>query len=188
MASKSSTWLETAQQSLEKEGLYVLQDSEVGERIEVFASAGYPYGTIRALELLTEPVIFDPRIRDILRAHRDDFILGHSLRYTAKPGRYFRFWCGGPNTRLLFVVHQWAKGSKVDYWVGSHKVALPVLGPRINSSQRKVMDPLPENIRTALVEAGCKPRTIEFVKGGLIITDARIAFEHKKGYEFANKR
>ncbi|KAK5636816.1 hypothetical protein RRF57_012528 [Xylaria bambusicola] len=159
MASKSSTWLETAQQSLEKEGLYVLQDSEVGERIEVFASAGYPYGTIRALELLTEPVIFDPvstvdantclpsnylkRIRDILRAHRDDFILGHSLRYTAKPGRYFRFWCGGPNTRLLFVVHQWAKGSKVDYWVGSHKVALPVLGPRINSSQRKVMDHCP---------------------------------------------
>ncbi|KAI1182634.1 hypothetical protein F5B17DRAFT_435417 [Nemania serpens] len=167
MASQKSSWLETAQQSLEEKGLYELRDFEVGKRIKAFELAGYPYGTIRALELLTEPVIFDPRIRDILRAHPFHFVLGHSLRYTARPGRYFRFWCGGPNTRLLFVVHQWAKGSQVDYWIGSHKVALPILGPRMDGKQRKAMDPLPENQKKALVEAGCKPQRIEFEEGGL---------------------
>ncbi|CAG9950507.1 unnamed protein product [Clonostachys rosea f. rosea IK726] len=173
--------LETAQQFLHQNGFFELPDFEVGDHIAVFQSKGFPYGTIFALELLIETVIFDPRIREILHAYSDDFILGHHLRYTAKPGRFFRFWAGGPNTRRLFVVHQWAKGSRVDYWIGSHKVALPVLQP-----QQKNMEPLHENDRESLIEAGCKPQEFDFPEGGLIITDARISFDRKAGYEFAS--
>lgn len=93
------------------------------------------------------------------------FVLGHSLKYVAKPGHIFRFWGGGPNTRLLLVVQQWTTGSHVEFWIGSHKVELPVVKP--NNQQRKVMDPLPESSRDALVEAGCDPRDLKFPKGAL---------------------
>ncbi|KAI1249784.1 hypothetical protein MGN70_009398 [Eutypa lata] len=165
MASGTS-WLGTAKQSLDENGFFELQDFEVGERIKAFQSRGFPYGTVYALEFI-ETVIFDPRTRDVLKAYTDNFILGHHLRYTAKPGRFFRFWPGGPNTRPLFVVHQWAKGSRIDYWIGSHTVTLPILKPRLDNQQRKVMEALPENTREALIEAGCKPREFHFPEGGL---------------------
>ncbi|KAL6406451.1 hypothetical protein AUP68_09245 [Ilyonectria robusta] len=163
----STSWLETAKRSLDENGFFELPDSEVGERIGSFQSRDFPYGTIFALELLVEPVVFDPRTRDILNAYPGDFALGHHLRYTAKPGRFFRFWPGGPGTHRFFVLHQWAKGSRVDYWIGSHKVALPTLQPRLDNDQRKVMEPLLENTGESLVEAGCKPREFHFPEGGL---------------------
>ncbi|KAK8016054.1 hypothetical protein PG993_014243 [Apiospora rasikravindrae] len=194
--------LEAAKLALEEHGFLQLQDSEIGEHIRTFQSRGFPYGTILALELLTEHVIFDPvsndiillmahltvfkRVRDILKTFSPDFVLAHSLRYTAKPQRFFRFSSGGPNTPLLIVAHQWAKGSRVDYWIGSHKVALPVLATDLDRDQRKVKEPLLENTKNALVEAGCKPQPFYFPEGGLIIADARVAFEHTEGYEFAN--
>ncbi|KAK8092140.1 uncharacterized protein PG998_015153 [Apiospora kogelbergensis] len=178
--------LEAAKLALEEHGFFQLQDCEIGERIRTFQSRGFPYGTILALELLTEHVIFDPRVRDTLKAFSNDFVLAHSLRYTAKPKRFFRFWSGGPNTPLLIVAHQWAKGSRVEYWIGSHKVVLPVLATHLDHDQRKVKEPLLENTRNALVDAGCKPQPFYFPEGGLIIADARVAFEHTEGYEFAN--
>jgi hypothetical protein len=52
--------LETAQQFLHQNGFFELPDFEVGDHIAVFQSKGFPYGTIFALELLIETVIFDP--------------------------------------------------------------------------------------------------------------------------------
>ncbi|KJK78697.1 hypothetical protein H634G_06073 [Metarhizium anisopliae BRIP 53293] len=180
------SWLETAKQSLDESGFFELPDLEVGERISTFQSRNFPYGTVFALELLVEPVIFDPRTRDILNAYPEHFVLGHQVRYTAKPGRFFRFWAGAERTSRVFVVHQWAKGSRVDYWIGSHKVTLPVLRPRLDNQQRKVMEPLLENTKESLIDAGCKPREFHFPEGGLIITDARISFDRQAGYEFAD--
>lgn len=54
------SWLETAKQSLDESGFFELPDFEVGERISTFQSRNFPYGTTFALELLVEPVIFDP--------------------------------------------------------------------------------------------------------------------------------
>ncbi|KAK7991530.1 hypothetical protein PG988_000324 [Apiospora saccharicola] len=168
-------WLDTAKQSLEEDGFIQLQDYEVGKRIEVFQSKGFPYKTVLGLEFI-ETVIFDPRIRDILRAFPGKFILGHRLRYTAKPGRYHRFWPGGP--RAFFVVHQWARESEVEYWTGSHRVEL--------QDKTQAMDEaLPEYTRDELIATGCKPKKFLFPNGGLIIADARIFCEHQIGYEFA---
>lgn len=55
-----TSWLETVKQSLDESGFFELPDFEVGERISTFESRNFPYGTIFALELLVEPVIFDP--------------------------------------------------------------------------------------------------------------------------------
>ena len=89
------------------------------------------------------------------------------MRYTAKPGRFFRFWAGGPETRKFFVVHQWARKSRVDYWKGSHKVKLPVLRPHLDDDKAK--EALLENTIEPLLEAGCKAEEFDFPDGGMYV-------------------
>ncbi|KAK8070315.1 hypothetical protein PG994_006931 [Apiospora phragmitis] len=172
----ASDWLEAANQSLQEDGFLALQDFEVGNRLEAFQSEGFPWRTLRGLESV-EAVLFDPRIRDILKAQHAKFILGHRLRYSAKPGCHRRFWDGGPSA--FFVVHEWAKGSTVECWVGSHQVA-------IQHDSEATGAPVFEYAKEKLEATGCKSKTFHFPRGGLLIADARVIWDMQAGYEIVN--
>jgi hypothetical protein len=89
----------------------------------------------------------------------DGCSLGHFLRYIAEPGHYECHRKGDKedNVRVLVLQH-WARGSRVDYYPGSHVVDLPV---------KEGVRSLLETTKAALDEAGCFAQEEVFPDGGL---------------------
>ncbi|KAK9787909.1 hypothetical protein SCARD494_10159 [Seiridium cardinale] len=104
-------------------------------------------------------------IGDILKSFPNKFVLRHSLKYIANPGRIFRYWPGGPVTSLMFAVHQWTKRSCAVYWIGSHKIPSPS-SPRLDSKHGP-LDPLNVGSEELLRKAGCTTGEFCLPEGGM---------------------
>ncbi|KAK5212200.1 hypothetical protein LTR41_002442 [Exophiala xenobiotica] len=138
------------------------------------ARKAFPYLSEYGLDFCKQHVLDDVRIRSILESFFDRCSLGHWLRYNEYPGHIECFRRGGPKAGLrVLIVHLWAKGSRAKYYGGSHLHDLPT-----EKGERSLY----EISQRALDEGGCKSKEIEFTDGGLVILDARLGFETKKGY------
>ncbi|RDH26961.1 hypothetical protein BDQ94DRAFT_123624 [Aspergillus welwitschiae] len=99
--------------------------------------------------------------------------LGLYLRYRRDPGHIFCFRKGGPKAGLrVLIVHVWGKGSRATYYGGSHLHSLPTVG---------AANGLFEIPSAALRSVRCQGTDVEITNGGLVILDARLAFEIKQG-------
>ncbi|KAF2177368.1 hypothetical protein K469DRAFT_720701 [Zopfia rhizophila CBS 207.26] len=166
--------LETAMKSLYEEGFVDLNDPEVGELVSEMEKKSFPYLSPYGLDYCKQYVLNDTRIRSIIESLLSKCSLGHWLRYKALPGHIECFRKGGPEAGLrALIVQQWAKGSRVDYYGGSHQHDLPT-----EKGERS----LHETSQAALDAASCKASEKEFPDGGLVIRDARLYAETKTGY------
>ncbi|KAK3328704.1 hypothetical protein B0T19DRAFT_357440 [Cercophora scortea] len=173
MASTTTFALDVAQRSLLEKGFFVLDDSLAGERISEMEERGFPYFTEYGLDFCKQ-FAFDERIRSILEASFEKCSLGHWLRYEDFPGHVECFRRGGPKAgRRVLMVHLWAKGSRVAYYVGSH------LHDMATSRGRRSLYEIP---LSELDRVGSEPEHKEFPDGGFVILDARLGFEIKQGY------
>jgi len=169
--------LDAATKSLCEDGYLVLNDPEIGKLVREMEQKGFqhlsllsPYG----FEYCKQHVFRHPLIVPILESLLDECSLGHWLRYKALPGHIECFRKGGREAGLrVLIVQQWAKGSHVDYYRGSHLLDLP--------TEKGIRD-LHETTRTALHEAGCHASEEAFPDGGLVIRDARLYSEIKTEY------
>ena len=98
------------------------------------------------------------RIRTTVEAVLGRCTLAHWLRYKAYPGHVVCFRSGGPKAgRRALLVHLWAKGSRVEYYGGSHLHDLP---------KQKGARLLWETQPSTLNEAGCVATPKSFRDGG----------------------
>ncbi|KZL67538.1 hypothetical protein CT0861_00342 [Colletotrichum tofieldiae] len=166
--------IETAEDSLHKEGFVDLHDSTVGRHVSEIEQKGFQYLSPHGLDFCQQRVLEDVRIRSILESLFEKCNLGHWLRYKELPGHIECFRKGGPEAGMRVVLVQlWARGSQVEYYRGSHLCVLPT-----TKGERSLHEISP----MALDEAGCKPKELKFPDGGLVVLDARLAFEIKIGY------
>nr|CDP29022.1 Putative protein of unknown function [Podospora anserina S mat+] len=120
MESTTTLALDIAEGSLLKDGFLAFDDPLVGEGIAEMEKRGFPYFTDYGSDFCEE-FAFDERIRFIFEASFEKCSLGHWLRYGEFPGNVECFRRGGPKAgRYVLMVHLWAKGSQVAYYVGSH--------------------------------------------------------------------
>ncbi|AEO57119.1 hypothetical protein MYCTH_2056329 [Thermothelomyces thermophilus ATCC 42464] len=165
--------LDVAEKALLEHGFFALDDSLVGDRIWEMEERGFPYFTEYGLDFCRQ-FAFDQRIRSILENSFEKCSLGHWLRYEEFPGHVECFRRGGPRAgRRVLVVHLWAKGSQVAYYVGSH------LHEMATSRSRRSLYEIP---LSELDRVGSKPKHKDFPDGGIVILDARLGFEIKEGY------
>lgn len=198
-------------ESLERDGFFAIQDTRAGERVLDMELQPDPWRTKAGVDLCRYVIFHEvsgrfislPRlsnsfqsIRPVIQDVFETCYLAHSFPYGPRPGRIFSFMCGKSGSRYPIVVHLWARESHAEYWIGSHKVKIPVL-----EDKGEAKEPLHELARSALLEAGCKPRDVSFPNGGLyvtqhvalralnicsVITDIRVAFERQKASMIAN--
>ncbi|KAH8790900.1 hypothetical protein F5882DRAFT_291620, partial [Hyaloscypha sp. PMI_1271] len=121
---------ELAKASLSEEGLgfFELKDSVVGDSVRTIEERGFKFNTEDGLEFSKQHVL-NSRVMPIIESFFGDkpCVLAHWLRYIAYPGHFPSFRSGGPAAgRCILVVFLIAKGSRITYWGGSHRVALPV--------------------------------------------------------------
>ncbi|GJC90448.1 hypothetical protein ColLi_13286 [Colletotrichum liriopes] len=151
--------VETAEDSLHEEGFVDLQDSEVGGYVSEIEQKGFQYLSPHGLDFCQQCVLEDVRIRSILETLFEKCSLGHWLRYKELPGHIECFRKGGPEAgRRVVLVQLWARGSRVEYYRGSHLCVLPT-----TKGERSLHD----ISRMALDEAACKPNELKFPDGGL---------------------
>jgi len=114
-----------------------------------------PYGR----EYYKQHVLDHPHIFTILGSLLNKCKLGHWIRYKELPGHIECFRRGGQEAGLrVLIIQQWAKGSRVDYYPGSHLLDLPT---------KKGERDLYETTKDALHEAGCPAKEELFPDGGL---------------------
>jgi hypothetical protein len=168
--------LDTAVKSIDEDGFVDLEDKSVGDLVSEMEQRRFTLLSLYGLDYCKNNILGHQveahkcaygasvankhqRIKPILESLLSKCSLGHLLRYTAFPGHIECFRRGGPEAGLrAVVVEQWAKGSQVHYYRGSHKHDLPtVTGIR----------QLYETQKTALDEVGCEAIRKEFPDGGL---------------------
>jgi len=179
MDPKLSALEAAAVQSLLKDGYVRLDDKDVGEYIEAMQKKGFqnlsllsPYGR----EYYKEHVLDHPHIFTIIGSLLNKSKLGHWLRYKELPGHIECFRRGGQEAGLrVLIIQQWAKGSRADYYPGSHVLDLPT-----KEGERALY----ETTKDALHEAGCLAKEEQFPEGGLVIRDARLYVEMPSRYGF----
>ncbi|KAF2744343.1 hypothetical protein M011DRAFT_470480 [Sporormia fimetaria CBS 119925] len=168
--------LDAAVKSINEDGFVDLEDISVGELVSEMEQKGFAFLSMYGLDYCKNNILRDTRIKSILESLLRKCSLGHLLRYTAFPGHIESFRKGGPEAGLrVIVVQQWAKGSQVVYYGGSHKHDLPT----VNGIRQ-----LHETQKTALDEIGCGAIVKNFPDGGLVVRDARLYAETRTGYAF----
>ncbi len=168
--------LDAAVKSINEDGFVDLEDMLVGELVSEMEQKGFAFLSMYGLDYCKNNILGDTvkfhqyscdkstannrqRIKSILESLLSKCSLGHLLRYTAFPGHIESFRKGGPEAGLrVIVVQQWAKGSQVVYYGGSHKHNLPT----VNGIRQ-----LHETQKTALDEMGCGAIVRNFPDGGL---------------------
>lgn len=144
---------ELANECLSEQGLgfFNLKDSVVGDGVREMEKRDFVFGTEDGLEFGKQHIL-NSRVMPVIESFFGDKIcvLAHWLRYSAYPGHPSSFRLGGPEAgRLALVVLLIAKGSRMTYWIDSHRYALPVTeGKRY----------LHEGSEPALVAAGCQKK------------------------------
>ncbi|CAI6336980.1 unnamed protein product [Periconia digitata] len=150
--------LDAAVKSINEDGFVDLEDMSVGELVSEMEEKGFTFLSMYGLDYCNNHILSDTRIKSILESLLHKCSLGHLLRYTAFPGHIESFRKGGPKAGLrVIVVQQWAKGSQVVYYGGSHKHNFPT----VNGIRQ-----LHETQTTALYEMGCGAIVRNFPDGG----------------------
>ncbi|KAK3312052.1 hypothetical protein B0H66DRAFT_578375 [Apodospora peruviana] len=133
-----------AEKALEEEGFFEFEDSTLGEHVVDLEQKGF--ASESGLDFCQQ-ILYDERIRPLIKATLKTCVLVHRLRYKAHSGHVMRI-----------SAHIWAKGSEADYFPGSHLVDVPTPeGKRL----------LWETEESGLLEAGCHPVQKSFKDGGL---------------------
>ncbi|KAI3094758.1 hypothetical protein CBS147333_9932 [Penicillium roqueforti] len=165
--------VEDARSSILEDGFYHLVDPERPERNIEMEPEDFALASEYGLEFCKLNVLEDMRVRSILQSFFDWSGLGLYLRYRRDPGHIFSFRRGGAKAGLrVMIVHIWSKGSRATYYRGSHLHSLPTV---------KAANGLFEIPSAGLRNATCRGKEVEFANGGLVILDARLAFEIKQG-------
>ncbi|KAK7177949.1 hypothetical protein PSPO01_15998 [Paraphaeosphaeria sporulosa] len=166
--------LDAAVKSISEDGFVDLEDLSAGELVSEMEQKVFALLSLYGLDYCKNNILGNTRIKSILESLLSRCSLGHLLRYTAFPGHIEAFRKGGPEAGLrVLVVQQWAKGSQVVYYGGSHKHDLPT----VNGIRQ-----LHETQKTALDGMGCEAIERNFPNGGLVVRDARLYAETKTGY------
>ncbi|KAJ5543904.1 hypothetical protein N7494_005183 [Penicillium frequentans] len=165
--------VDDARNSILEDGFYHLVDLEQPEQNVEMEPEGFALASEYGLDFCKLKVLDDMRVRSILQSFFDWSGLGLYLRYGRDPGHNFSFRRGGAKAGLrVLIVHMWSKGSRATYYCGSHLHSLPTI---------KAANGLFEIPSAGLRIAACQGKDIEFPNGGLVILDARLAFEIKQG-------
>ncbi|KAF9730011.1 hypothetical protein PMIN06_012490 [Paraphaeosphaeria minitans] len=166
--------LEEALESVLEEGFFDFNTPEVGELVSEMERERFQFLSPYGLDYCKEHVLENTRIRPIIEKLLNECKFAHWIRYNARPGHFECFRKGGEKAGLRqLIVQQWAKGSRVEYYGGSHKHDLPV---------EEGVRGLFETTQAALNAAGCQPTEKEFPAGGLVIHDGRTFTQIKTGY------
>ncbi|KAJ4179570.1 hypothetical protein NW767_014582 [Fusarium falciforme] len=137
---------------------------------------GFPFWTEEGLDFCIQHVLGKTRIRSLIESwFGERCVLVHWIRYRAYPGHTICFRGGGPEAgRRRLMVHLFAKGSEIRYYVRSHLRKLPT---------QKTEFLFYEIPQPAMVEAGFESEDIN--NGEVVMFDARLSIELKKGYVIA---
>ncbi|KAH7016072.1 uncharacterized protein B0I36DRAFT_42113 [Microdochium trichocladiopsis] len=136
--------LEAAKEGLDKDGFFDLEDSTTGDDVWEMERRRFPYVSEYGLDFVGN---VSSTIWTTVEAILGQCTLAHWLRYKAYPGHVVCFRSGGPKAgRRALLVHLWAKGSRVEYYGGSHLHDLP---------KQKGARLLWETQPSALGEVGC---------------------------------
>ncbi|KAK8093256.1 uncharacterized protein PG998_014657 [Apiospora kogelbergensis] len=119
-------------------------------------------------------ILGDTRIVSILEHTYKWCALGNYRRIQEDQGHIFQLRRGGTHADVL-VVQLWNAKSHPTYFRGSHK-ASPAILNSVRAANRMF-----EVALARLERAGCEPQSIPFEDGGLVIMDARVAFEMRNG-------
>ncbi|GKU05488.1 unnamed protein product [Fusarium langsethiae] len=168
--------LDFAKRSLDEDGVFDLETPVIGEAIRNMQQKNFPFFTEYGLHFCKEYVLNNACITSIIESffQGQRCILAHWLRYEAYPGHIVCFRRGGPKAgQKVLMVHLWAKGSRVDYYRGSHLHELPT------EMGRRSLHEIPP---AALAEVGCNATEKNFKDGGIVVLDSRVGYEMKEGY------
>jgi hypothetical protein len=122
-----SASLDFAKQTLIEEGLWRLGDSQLWDDISKMETKGFPFWTEEGLDFCIKHVLHNKHLRSLIESwFGERCVLVHWLRYRAYPGHTICFRAGGPEAgRRRLMVHLFAKGSEVRYYLRSHLQKLP---------------------------------------------------------------
>jgi len=167
--------VEVAKTTLLEQGFLDWRNKAIGDSIQGMEEMGFKFLSEYGLDLC-EQHILNTDILSIVESFfgGETCILAHCLRYIEYPGHILCFRKGGPLAgRRVLGIQLLARGSRIDYYSGSHHHHLPTInGKRF----------LYEISKSSMDEVGCPCEEKEFPDGGLTIFDARIGFELKEGY------
>ncbi|CAM1503418.1 Fc.00g081940.m01.CDS01 [Cosmosporella sp. VM-42] len=130
--------------------------------------------TTAGLQFYRESVHENEHVRSVLGATFDWCALGDYRRIQEDRGHIFQLRMGGAKADIL-VVQLWKDGCRGIYWRGSHHIS-----PKALESPRAA-NRMWEAASARLERAGCQPVPLDFQTGGLVVLDARVAFETDHG-------
>ncbi|KAM5357021.1 hypothetical protein ACJZ2D_016694 [Fusarium nematophilum] len=168
--------LEDAIKAIAVNGFYHIQDPAVGQRIAEMEKNKHQFSTTSTagLEFYRDNVHEDQRIRSVLENSFDWCAFGDYRRIQEDRGHVFQLRRGGAKADVL-VVQLWKDGCRGIYWRGSHRI------PRETLESTRAANRMWEVASARLERAGCQPIPVDFQTSGLVILDARIAFETDHG-------
>ncbi|CRK32679.1 hypothetical protein BN1723_016300 [Verticillium longisporum] len=175
MASTSFS-VEEAIRALDKDGFFSIPDRAVGLCLAEMdqSTSQFSPSTVAGLEFYRLHVLQDTRVVSTLNSSFEWCAMGDYRRIREDQGHIFQLRRGGANADIL-VVQLWSANSQATYYSGSHRVSREVL------SSVRAANRMWEVPRARLELAGCEARDIQFEDGGLVIMDARVAFETRHG-------
>ncbi|KAK1843039.1 hypothetical protein CCHR01_14344 [Colletotrichum chrysophilum] len=172
----STFGMEDALEAIQNDGFYCIHDSAIGRKISDMEEKRSQFSTssVAGLEFYRLNVFQDERIRNVLESSFEWCALGDYRRICEDPGHIFQLRRGGAKADIL-IVQLWSARAHAVYYNGSHLVSRESLNS-VRAANRMWEVPLAK-----LERAGSEAREVSFEQGGIVIMDARLAFETRHG-------
>ncbi|KPA35927.1 ca2+:h+ antiporter [Fusarium langsethiae] len=177
MASPRTFPTEDASVSIQRTGLYTLEDHAVGDQVKEFSKRGFPTKSPAGLEFVVQNSFAREDIHHVLvkTLHKPRLGLIKIWSYALPSDYAFRLHNGAPGDPVCLLVHLFSPDSIVSFYKGS-------------VSRETEVDPLvTEKWGVLATPKQCLDRDIsgeatELKEGGLVLSDSRLLFSITRGF------
>ncbi|RTE68420.1 hypothetical protein BHE90_017201 [Fusarium euwallaceae] len=179
MALPCSFSAEDAEASIQRYGIYTLQDRVVGDWVNEFRSSQFPIKSPHGLEFVARNSLDRQDTRALLQSMLGRPYWGLIKIYSdVLPSDYaWRFHNGSAEKPHTLLIQLWGPGSSVIFYDGSQTRYIEEIDKEISNKWG-----LLATERSYMRREGIEERIVEMEPGGLILSDSRLSFTILKGY------
>lgn len=169
--------LQSALPSIQNDGVLVVQDSEVGNRLP---KLDFHFTTPEGLEFIAQHSVDNQEIRSIITSILIRPYLAFVKVYSNQlPSDYAFFWHSVPSRQpWSLVVQLWSPGSTIVVYEGSHRLAIGNYIDREVSRRKGLLAVRKQHLESL----GFSGKEVRMEQGGFSLADSRLGFGILEGF------